>query len=449
MSGEPFAEPHEGDPVTSYLEQVLASQDLRFQAALAKAGTLYHAGTRGAQFEERVLAIIRDFLPGSYRARDALLAPGGDIEKQLDLVVHPGSIPPLFEQLLPIELITVAGEIKTNLKDKNDIRSTAKKLADAAATSPRQHPVPFFVLAGTLDYKDHGKWLAELVAFVSDDSLSWPLWLAVFSFDKDYPMSAMRVSASSPIRALTTGGEVLDGVVTISGQQLSPSAMCYLWIWAAIYAADADHGMDFRYMRDEVERLCAKEGGLEVQFRPEGDTGKMMARHVSLLLPEGRTIDSSHAPVDEVAAPASDGTPAVEYADRAETSNGRRKVMLITLGPWVDEPDSWDESAWGGSPTATRRGYGYYSGMTHEDLLNSCRLFWRFNPESGTWRGIEYAVVAHDGRTRAVVGISRYIGPFWGRHGFRGHVVTDPALVQGLVGREVPRRQNPITTIEL
>ena len=117
----------------------------------------------------------------------------------------------MFEQLLPIELITVAGEIKTNLKDKNDIRSTAKKLADAAAASPRQHPVPFFVLAGSLDYKDHGKWLAELVAFVSGDSPSWPLWLAVFSFDKDYPMSAMRVSAVPvPLRqsiAITPDGK--------------------------------------------------------------------------------------------------------------------------------------------------------------------------------------------------------------------------------------------------
>ena len=434
--------------MTSYLEQVLASQDLRFQAALAKAGALYHAGTRGAQFEEQVLAIIRDFLPGTYRARDALLAPGGEIEKQLDLVVHPWSIPPLFEQLLPIELITVAGEIKTNLKDKNDIRSTARKLADAAVASRRQKPVPFFVLAGSLDCKDHAKWLADLISFVSYSSLSWPLWLAVFSFDKNQPMSALRVNESSPIRAVTTDDEVLDGVVTISGQQLSPSAVCYLWIWAAIYASDAAHGMDFRYMRDEVERLCAKEGGVEVQFQPSHDTGKMTARHVSFLLPEDQAIATVHVPVHELAPPA-DETPAVGKAERADPSRGRRKVMLITLGPWVDEPDSWDESAWGGSPTATRRGYGYYSGMANDDLLDSCRLFWRFNPESVTWRGIEYAVVAHDGRTRAVVQISRYIGPFWGRHGFHGHVVTDAALVEDLVGREVPRRQNPITTIEL
>jgi hypothetical protein len=60
--------------------------------------------------------------------------------------------------------------------------------------------------------------------------------------------------------------------------------------------------------------------------------------------------------------------------------------------------------------------------MTDEDLLNSCRLFWRF-PDSATWHGIEYAVVAYGGRTRAAAQISGFIGPFWGRHGFRGHAL--------------------------
>ena len=125
----------------------------------------------------------------------------------------------------------------------------------------------------------------------------------------------------------------------------------------------------------------------------------------------------------------------MDHADRAEQVRGHRKVMLITLGQWVVEPDSWDESAWGGSTTATRRGYGYYKGMADENLLNSC-LFWRFNPDSATWCGIEYAVVAYEGRTRAVVRIDSFIGPFWGKHGFRGHMITDPALVQNMVGRE-------------
>lgn len=43
---------------------------------------------------------------------------------------------------------------------------------------------------------------------------------------------------------------------------------------------------------------------------------------------------------------------------------GHRRFMLIILGPWVEEPETWDESPWGGSGTAMRRGRGYYEGMT-------------------------------------------------------------------------------------
>ncbi len=436
--------------MTSYFEQVLASEDLRFQAALAKADALYHQGTRGAQFEDEVRAIIRAFLPATYGCQDALLAPAGNAAKQLDLVVHSRLIPPVFEHgQLPIELITVAGEIKTRLRDKQEIRSTAAKLAAAAAESARTLPIPFFVLAGSLADGNQARWLADLVASVTRAPLSWPLWPAAFSFDQRSPMSALRVTASSPVRAETTDGKVLDGVVTIPGDQLSPSAVCYLWIWAAIYAADTTHGMDFRYMRDAVRALCTKEGGLGVLFRPDDDTGALLTRQVALLLPDDQAGAAGHAPPGESVPGLSERIPAAEGAGAPERGHGGRKVMLITLGSWVDDPDSWDESAWGGSATATRRGYGYYPGMTEDDLLNACRLFWKFNPGSATWHGIDYAVVAHDGRTRAVVKIDDFIGPFWGRYGFRGNVVRDPALIQELVGREVPRRQNPITTVEL
>lgn len=438
--------------MTSYFEEVLASEDLRFQAALAKANALYHQGTRGAHFEDEVRAIIRNFLPATYGCQDFLLAPAADATKQLDLVVHSRLVPPVFEQgQLPIELITIAGEIKTRLTDKKEIRLTATKLADAAVRSPRREAIPFFILAGSLkkDLQDHARWLAELVASVTSASPPWPLWSAAFSFDQRSPISALRVAVSSPIRAVTTVGDVLDGVVTIPTEQLSPSAVCYLWIWAAIYAADTVHGMDFRFMRDALRHLCSKEEGLEVLFRPDGDTSEMLPRRVSLLLPEDEVARTIYAPVEKPGLDSSECIPAVEDLRDIERVHGGRKVVLITLGSWVDEPDSWDESAWGGSATATRRGYGYYSGMTEEDLLNACRLFWRFNPKSATWSGIDYAVVAHDGRTRAAVRLDGFIGPFWGRHGFRGHVVTDPALLRELVGREVPRRQNPITTIEL
>ena len=198
-------------------------------------------------------------------------------------------------------------------------------------------------------------------------------------------MSALRVAASSPIRAVTAGGEILDGVVTIPKEQLSPSAACYLWIWAAIYAADAVHTMDFRFMRNAVLQACTKEGGLEVMFSPAGAAGDMAPMPVSLLLPDDQAAGTISAPAVPPAPDASKRIAVVEDGGRQEAVHSNRWVMLITLGSWVDEPDSWDESAWGGSAIATRRGYGFYPGMTEEELLNACRLFWRFNPESPTW----------------------------------------------------------------
>jgi hypothetical protein len=435
--------------VASYLERVLASQDKRFQYALAQAACLYHQGTKGAQFEEQVRAIVQDFLPATYRARDILLSADDGVKKQLDLAVCPGMVPSLLQEL-PIGLITVAGEIKSRLTDTEDICSTATKLARAAAASSRRDPVPFVILAGSLGVKGHARWLAELLSSASRDSRIWPLWLAAFSFDERGPMSAMRVGQSSPIRAVALEGGVLDGVVTIAHDQLSPSAVCYLWIWAAIYATGAPRGMDFRYMREEVERLCTREGGIAVLFRQDGDSGDLLPRQVSFLLPGNQDEDLILNRAPNPIVPITDDGPAQEsLASDDKQVQDSRKYMLITLGPWVEYSETWDESAWGGSATAARSGYGYYEGMTDGEILESCRLFWKFNPKSPVWDDIEYAVIAHDGWTRAVVQIDTFIGPFWGRHGFQGRVVTDPAVIRKTVGRKVPGRRNPITTIEL
>jgi hypothetical protein len=207
--------------------------------------------------------------------------------------------------------------------------------------------------------------------------------------------------------------------------------------------------MDFRYMREEFERLCDKEGGIEVRVRASEGTAE--SARVFLRLPEDQPLPAAKVPGAELAPPPESATPAAIHnaAYGSAHSSSTRWFMLITLGAWVNEPDTWDESAWGGSPTATRSGYGYYPAMSDEDLLNACRLFWKFNPKSPTWQGIEYAVVAHDGEIRAVVHIDEYIGPFWGRWGFRGRIVADENLLRDLIGREVPRRQNPVTAIEL
>lgn len=122
-----------------------------------------------------------------------------------------------------------------------------------------------------------------------------------------------------------------------------------------------------------------------------------------------------------------------------------RRVMLISLGHWVDEPESWDETPWGGR-ICSRSGHGYFEGMPKHQLLDSARVFWKFNPESARWKDIQYAVVAHAGITRAAIRIDRFIGPFNDRYGFQGSLVDDPDLTAELVRRAVPRRQNPVTS---
>jgi hypothetical protein len=258
----------------------------------------------------------------------------------------------------------------------------------------------------------------------------------------------LRISAGSALHATTGDGEFLDGVITIISDQLSPSAVLYLWIWAAIYADDPVHGMDFRYMRESVLALSKKGSGLTVRYRPDAGGQEKSVDGVLLVLPDERLGHTGTAPAITLPETYSDLPVATEY-DPIAVTPGPRRVMLITVGGWVYEPDTWDESAWGGSAQATRDGYGYRPGMSDTELLDAARLFWRWRPDSPTWDGIEYAVVAHGGLTRAVLRIDRPIGPFWGRWGFQGRVVKHPALVGLLVNRKVPVRQNPITSIVL
>jgi hypothetical protein len=73
------------------------------------------------------------------------------------------------------------------------------------------------------------------------------VWPAAFSFDQDEAVCVLHSSADTPLRAEIGDGEVLDGLVAIGQSDLSPSAALYLWLWAAIYADDPVHGMDFRF----------------------------------------------------------------------------------------------------------------------------------------------------------------------------------------------------------
>lgn len=82
-------------------------------------------------------------------------------------------------------------------------------------------------------------------------------------------------------------------------------------------------GMELGYMRDAVYRELSAALGLAASYWPVGEDGDMRAVTV---------------------------------------------IVLITLGSWVEEPETWDESLWGGSGTAWRRGRGHYEGMTDQEL---------------------------------------------------------------------------------
>ena len=205
-------------------------------------------------------------------------------------------------------------------------------------------------------------------------------------------------------------------------------------------------------MRDAVYRDLPAANGLPASYQGAGGSGELRPVAVSLQF----TSDISSGSQSSVSAghkhlpgtnPKDDE--GKEYLEEDLPAGHSRRFMLITLGPWVEEPETWDESLWGGSGTAQRRGRGYYEGMTDQKLLDASRVFWRFQPDSVKWKGIGYALVAHAGTVRAVLRIAKMIGPLWGRHGFQGHVVKDTEFARELIGRTVPMRQNPVTTIEL
>jgi hypothetical protein len=444
--------------MASYVERRLASQDKRFQAALAEADALLgiHEASRGAEFEDDVRSILARFLPYTYQVHGGFMRPVEGLKKQLDVVIRSRFLPELLQEV-PVELITVAGEVKTTLSDvgRDDYLATAAKLASAAALAGRRRPLPFFALAGALRRATgHAAWLASVVSDASAAAGgSSELWPAAFCFDERSPMSAIPVGPSAPLSAVTADGEELSGVISIASDQLSPSAVCYLWLWACLSSSDGGPNMELRYMRDVVCRELTADHGLAASYRPSGEDGDMRPVTVSLLFTGDGGVRTTEPPPGYLSPPGGNDEGGQREASPEDEppagEPGSRRFMLITLGPWVEEPDTWDESLWGGSGTAHRRGYGYYEGMTDQELLDASRLFWRFKPDSGTWEGIQYALVAHAGTVRAVLWITKTIGPLWGRYGFQGHVLKDSELSRELIGQTVPPRQNPITTIEL
>ena len=94
-------------------------------------------------------------------------------------------------------------------------------------------------------------------------------------FDDRGPMSAIPVGPSAPLSAVTADGEELSGVISIAAGQLSPSAVCYLWLWACLYSWDDARSMELRYMGDAVDRELSAVQGLAASYRLLGEDGDM------------------------------------------------------------------------------------------------------------------------------------------------------------------------------
>lgn len=226
-------------------------------------------------------------------------------------------------------------------------------------------------------------------------------------------------------------------MLSVAADGMPPVGLMYLWLWAALEGQVGLPTLDFSYMRESVRTSTANapvESVLSGRDTGEGENLRVVF-----------DLDASQVSPIAMAPDTSATVDSVTVDDKRTELGTSRRVMLITLGPWVEQADSWDETPWGGGLCA-RSGYGFREGMSERQLIDAARVFWKFNPNTATWRDIEYAVVAHVGVTRAVIRIENYVGPLWGRYGFRGHLVDDPALVAELVGKSVPGRQNPITT---
>ena len=85
-----------------YVERKLASQDKRFQAALAEANALLyiHDASRGAEFEDGVRSILARFLPYTYQVHDGFMRPVEGLKKQLDVVIRSRFLPESLEEYL-------------------------------------------------------------------------------------------------------------------------------------------------------------------------------------------------------------------------------------------------------------------------------------------------------------------------------------------------------------
>ncbi|TLF97576.1 hypothetical protein FEK35_27105 [Nocardia cyriacigeorgica] len=444
------------------LDQKFATLDRQMELGLEKVSDIVHHQTRGNEYEKEVHEVLSSLLPSSrfFQVSAGELATEKDspLRKQVDLVVHP-PIPQLLRResgtrFLP-EWILIAGEVKSTLSygDRGGIVETADRIA-RFAEADYENRLPFLVVGGATQVSRNG------IATLAADLANRPASPAIFCFDPGqgsagFAGASFWVSHDSPVTAIDADGNYIDGTVTLDADSGALTALMFMWTWASLQYRAIAPAMNYSGMSAALAELTQSD---PILAHTVDASGAHREQYITLGLTQRKPAVSWQTytetlPERRHPAPAFDGAArkAAEAVAHEQASNNIAdsgypdKVMLITLGHWVDQEDTWDESPWGGQ-IESRRGYGYYPDMSADDLLQAARVFWKFNPNSPTWHGVEYAVVAHAGETRAVLRIDRFIGPMWNRWGFQGTVVTDPAIVDALVGKPAPTRQNPITT---
>jgi hypothetical protein len=342
-----------------YMQQKFASQDKRFQAALAEADALYsiHHGDRGAEFEEGVRSVLGRFLPYTYHVHGGFMSPIGGpkdgLKKQLDIIIRSRLLPELMHAV-PVELITVAGEVKTTFSgdSKKDYLATAQTLVSGAARAGRRRPLPFFALAGALDRAEsgHASWLASVVSDAANAALDGPgLWPAFFSFDERSSMSAIPVGPLAPLSAVTVEGEELVGVISIAAEHLSVSAVCYLWLWACLYSFEDAPGMEMRYMRDALYSELTDGRGLRAAYWPLSGDGDPQAVTVPCCSPVKRARTPPGQILTSGLCPAAVSQAANWRPDRwTSRPPGSRAAAVLSLSPWAV---GWRKPTLGTSPS--------------------------------------------------------------------------------------------------
>jgi hypothetical protein len=444
---------NESTELSSFLGREIRYLDATTRMRLRQAGDRYQSGNKGSRIED-IQQLAPDFLVvhGETDTSDVSL------RKQLDVAIlrrlpH-SSLSTDFVSITAPSMLAAA-EVKTTVRQRDlaDALATANLLASFHDSS---EGLDFALIGRSAEVSD-----SALAKFVADVEAQASLRCVVFLLDGgDRPSMFISTERRQGLNVHVLDGITRDPIIGVNSKSLLPIEALYIWLSGAL-GHHWQHTMNYQFMASMIAKATSKNpvpGWAFHSHRPPQDV------EISFSVGEPEPVKLYGRPRDGER-PANTPPTRAKPASRIARSTvmpfstpaqlpgvGRTEVeqavMMITLGDWVPEQDTWDESPWSGSTTAGRKGHGYYEGMTDDELLNSARLFWKFKPQSGNWKDIRTAVVVHRGTIKAVLSIERFIGPLWDRYGFVGAVRND-RQARGLVGIKVKARQNPVTRLDL